>query len=625
MNIHLIPTPVSVQLLDQEKILEGSGFYLTEGFAEFLPVACELFPRTGQLPVEFKMEESLRKDAYQLTVTVWGATVKASGRTGAYYALASLHQLLILNGGKVCPLQIDDCPSMALRGFSDDISRGQISTLQDFKDIIRKLAYFKCNVYMPYMEDTFRFLQYPESGKYSDPVPQEEFRQLIRYAEQYGIRVIPIFNTMGHWDKNAKLASFYEAVMKDPQGQPLSSLDVRREESEEMVEKMLDELIQVFGKAGAIHVGGDEVMDYSEHFSKEEAGRLFNGHFARVHDYLRKQGMETYMYSDMYTPLYGDYALGIDYIDEIPESMNFVYRDYACREEYPNIRNLADRKKKFCLSPATYTWNRMLPHHYMSWLNTRLLAQAGREDARGMIMSAWCDGGMTLREENWMGICFGANFSWNCHTDLSFDDTVSSFFQIFYGINVDLQQYHALMSYDEKAVNWPYNPAEYEKGIAFWYDDWQRLGSEFFAEFWKDATEPVDGALQKKLAGSGEIFRNALEYFSAQKPERNQTGYEAFLFDIRRSLTAAEKIAMLTDVSYRSREEARAQVPRIDAMLRELEQLKEENRQCWFATNRQSEWDYVESRYEDLMDSFRSLRRYCLYGKHLTARKKLGV
>ena len=179
------------------------------------------------------------------------------------------------------------------------------------------------------------------------------------------------------------------------------------------------------------------------------------------------------------------------------------------------------------------------------------------------------------------------------------------------------------ISYDRRAVNWPYDPGEYEKGIAFWYDDWQGLGSRFFAEFWKDATEPVDRELQQKLAGTAELFRNAYAYFSGLSPLRNETGYRAFLFDIRRSLTAAEKLEMLTDRPYRSREEARAQVPAIDSMIEKLEQLKEENRVCWFATNRRSEWDYVEDRYDDLIGSFRSLRRYCLHGKALTLRKKL--
>ena len=622
MNLGLIPTPVSICILDKNTLLEGQ-FYLTEGFSSYVPRSRDLFPENGSLPLEFKMDESLRKEAYILELTVWGATVKASGPNGAYYALTTLHQLLKLNGGKLCLMRIEDYPSMPLRGISDDISRGQISTMEDFKAMIRKMAYVKCNVYMPYMEDTFAFRQFPESGKYSDPVSQDEFRELIAYAKEYYITLIPIFNTIGHWNKNAKLAAFYDYVMKDEKGQPLSSLDVRKPQTEKMVEDMLSELIDVFGEAGAIHVGGDEVMDYTERFSKEEAGGYFNRHFNRVHDYLKTRGMETYMYSDMYTPLYGDYALGMDYIDEMPEDMNFVYWDYACRESYPNIQGLVEKKKKFCLSPATYTWNRMLPHHYMCWMNTRLLAQAGMENARGIIMSAWCDGGMSLREENWMGIYVGALYSWNCHNDLSFDQIISSYFSLFYGLTVDLDAYHALMSYDEKAVNWPYDPAEYEKGIAFWYDDWQKLGVQFFEEFWKDATEPADPEIQRKLAGAEQIFRQAYDYFSGLTPLENETGYAAFLFDIRRSLVAARKINMLSSRPYRSREEARLQIPAIDDMLHQLENLKEENCQRWFATNRQSEWEFVADKYDDLIESFRSLRRCCLHGLDLNGRKKL--
>lgn len=623
MNLNLIPNPVTVRILDEHTLLEGKNFYLTEGFADYVPKGVELFPRSGSLPVEFKMDESLRKEEYNLELTVWGATVKASSPSGAYYALTTLHQILALNGGKTCLLLVEDHPSMPLRGISDDISRGQISTLENFKAMIRKMAYVKCNVYMPYMEDTFAFRQFPESGKYSDPVPREEFRELIRYARDYYITLIPIFNTMGHWDKNAKLASFYDYVMHDEDGQPLSSVDVRKPQAQQMIYDMLDEFLEVFGESGAINVGGDEVIDYTQKFAKEQAGEYFNQHFNRVYEHLKKRGIQTFMYSDMYTPLYGDYSLGIDYIDQMPQDMNFVYWDYACRESYPNIQNLVDRKKKFCLSPATYTWNRMLPHHFISWMNTRLLAQAGTENARGIIMSAWCDGGMSLREENWMGIYTGALYSWNCHNSMSFEEVVISYFKLFFGLDIDLGEYLALMSYDQKAVNWPYNPAEYEKGIAFWYDDWQSLGSKFFNEFWKDATEPVDGDLKKKLAGTEDIFRHAYEYFSSLKPLRNETGFQAFLFDIRRSQVAAEKIAMLTDKPYRSREEARAQVPDIDAMIETLTDLKEENRERWFATNRQSEWDYVADRYDDLIDSFRSLRRYCLHGKALSLRKKL--
>lgn len=243
---------------------------------------------------------------------------------------------------------ICDKPSMPLRGISDDIARGQISTLENFKDIVRRMSYVKCNVYMPYLEDTFVFKKYPESGKFSDPVPQEEWRELIEYAKDYYITLIPVFNTIGHWDKNARLSYFAPYVIKEndrPDGIPCTSVDVRKPEAQQMIFDMLDELVDVFGEAGAVHVGGDEVGDYTGLFKKEKAGEYYNEHFNRIYDYLKKKEIKTFMYSDMYTPLYGDYSLGIDYIDQMPEDMNFVFWDYACRADYPNIKNLVERKK----------------------------------------------------------------------------------------------------------------------------------------------------------------------------------------------------------------------------------------------------------------------------------------
>ena len=80
---------------------------------------------------------------------------------------------------------------------------------------------------------------------------------------------------------------------------------------------------------------------------------------------------------------------------------------------------------------------------------------------------------------------------------------------------------------------------------------------------------------------------------------------------------------MLSDKPFRSREEAMAQVPNIEDMIVKLEDLKQDHKQRWFADNRQSEWNYVEARYDELIDSFKSLKRYCLNSKSLRSTKKL--
>ncbi len=626
MNLNLIPVPAKISVTDERAVIRREELCLSDSLQQYVKKAGELFPEKGNKEIKLTLCESLEKEEYRLRVSEDGAEITASAPNGAYYALCTLSQLFMLNMDRIGLFDIEDKPTMPLRGISDDISRGQISTFQNFKDIIRRLSYVKCNVYMPYMEDTFEFKSFPESGKFSDPVTQAEWKALIEYAKDYYVTIIPIFNTIGHWDKNAKLEAFYPYVIKendDINGLPCSSVDVRKPESQKMINRMLDELTAVFGEAKAIHVGGDEVGDYTRLFKKDLAGKYYNRHFNRVHDYLKEKGIETYMYSDMYTPLYGDYALGIDYIDQMPDDMNFVFWDYACRSDYPNILNLIDRKKKFCLSPATYTWNRLLPQHYISWLNTKLLAQHGSENARGIIMSAWNDGGLALREENWMGIYTGALYSWNCQSPLTFEETVQSFFRLFFGLEIDMNEYFRLMSYDKSFVPHPYDEKTYGAKIEFWYDEWQSAGSKMLSEFFKDATQPADEALKQKLSGAEDIFRNAYAYFSSLKPLRNQSAYDAFVFDIKRSLIASEKIFLLDGKSYKSREEAMKKADEINEMISKLSDLKQAHRERWFADNRRSEWDCVEARYDDLIDSFKSLKRYCMHSKVLGTIRKL--
>ena len=626
MNFHLMPAVKTIRVTDEHSKIRVSALYLSEDIKRYVKKADEVISENGKVEISLSLCPELSKEAYRIRVSGDGIRISASAPNGAYYALCTLSQLFMLNQGEICPLEIEDEPDMPLRGISDDISRGQVSTFENFKDIIKRMSLVKCNVYMPYMEDTFEFKNYPESGKFSDPVTQEEWKALIEYAKDYFVEIIPIFNTIGHWDKNAYLEYFYPYVMKEndqPDGLPLTSVDVRKPESQKMINGMLDEIVDVFGQAGAVHVGGDEVGDYTRLFKKDLAGQYYNEHFVRIHDYLKEKGMETYMYSDMYTPLYGDYALGIDYIDHMPQDMNFVFWDYAVRKDYPNIQNLIDRNKSFCLSPATYTWNRFLPQHYISFLNTKRLAESGQKNARGIIMSAWNDGGLALREENWMGIYTGGLFAWRCTNEFSFEETVQSFFKLFFGIDVDMYEYKRLMEYDRNFVKHPYGDDFYSGKIEFWYDQWQNGGSQLLKEFFKDATEPSDEALKKKIAGCEAIFRRAYDYFASMKPIRNQSAYDAFVFDIKRSLIAAQKICILSDKPFMSREEAMKKADEIDGMIEKIADLKEEHKVRWFTDNRKSEWNTVEARYDDLLDSFKALKRYALNGKRPQAINKL--
>lgn len=363
MKGFLIPEPQSI-LFTQGTLLEGSCRIAPE-LLSFVPKAGELFPYTGgDAPITLALDASMDGEQYRLTVTPQGAAVAASTPQGAYYALCTLSQLFQLHKGKAPCCVVEDSPSMPVRGFTDDISRGQISTLDHFKSIIRRLSRIKCNLYMPYIEDVLKFRCMPESGKFSDPMSPQEWKELIAYAKEYYVRIVPIINTLGHWDKNASLQAFQESVLHegdDPNGAPLSALDVRKQSVQDMVTAMVEEAVEIFGEAGALHVGGDEAAAYTRLFPKDEAARYYNGHFRRLYEQLKGHGLQTMMYCDMYTPVWGDYQIGLEKMEEMPEDMDFVYWDYACRDGYPNIRELICRHKRFFLSPATHSWSRFLP------------------------------------------------------------------------------------------------------------------------------------------------------------------------------------------------------------------------------------------------------------------------
>lgn len=615
-NIRLVPQPKEMTV--KEGYIAAEKLTVSEQITKLVPKAGEIFPYHGSIAIQADPDVSLDREGYFISVAENGVTIRYSAPNGLYYALATLRQLALLNDGRIPCCEIHDAPDMKIRGFSDDISRGQISTKENFKEIIRRLSEVKCNLYMPYIEDTLQLDCIPTSGRFSDPVRKEEWEEICAYAKDYYVQVTPIINTLGHWDKNSTLADFREMMLKTGDGRTTSALDARKTEVRQMVCDMLDEAIEVFGDSAYIHVGGDEVAEYTRQFGKDGAAEIFNGHFKMLRDHLASKGRKMMMYSDMYTPVWGDYQLKLEAIDEMPDDILFVYWDYACRAHYNNIDSLMEHGKQFILSPATHSWNRFLPHHYASWLNTKSVAEQAGPDSSGMIMSAWCDGGMNLREENWYGIYCAAMYSWNSKASLSFDETVALYYQLFFGLAVDMQQYHALFDYDMGFLG-----ERGEEPIEFWYERRINAGNKLCSAFWEDATKPVDAELKAQFAGSKEVFEQALSYFAALTPKRNSLAYDVFLFDLKRSLAAAKKLELQRPDAYETREQAMADIPAWEALGNEVAALKVENERLWKAFNRQSEWLFAQSRYEDLYDSIQSVIRYCKYGKQMKPVKHL--
>src|SRR5439155_8859346 len=121
-------------------------------------------------------------------LTVIGAT-----SAGVFYGVQTVKQLIDGDGATatVHRVRVRDWPAMRYRGLHDDLSRGPIPTLEFQKNLIRTLAAYKDNIYSPYFESTQQYASNPLAAVPNASISADDARQLVAYAKQYHITVIP--------------------------------------------------------------------------------------------------------------------------------------------------------------------------------------------------------------------------------------------------------------------------------------------------------------------------------------------------------------------------------------------------------------------------------------------------
>ncbi|PJX61580.1 beta-N-acetylhexosaminidase, partial [Klebsiella sp. E-Nf3] len=145
-------------------------------------------------------------ESYQLVVNAEGATLKANTRFGALRGMETLLQL-VQNGpdGTTIPyVTIDDAPRFPWRGLLLDSAR-HFMPLPVIKRQIDGMAAAKLNVLHWHLTDDqgwrFASSRYPKlQQQASDGLfyTQAQMKDIVRYAAERGIRVVPEIDMPGH-------------------------------------------------------------------------------------------------------------------------------------------------------------------------------------------------------------------------------------------------------------------------------------------------------------------------------------------------------------------------------------------------------------------------------------------
>ena len=230
-------------------------------------------------------------EGYKLQITPEKVLLTGGSEAGVFYGIQTIHKALpILNDGKVAAAlpagTVTDFPRFRYRGFMIDVGRHffPVSYLKQMIDLmaLHNINYFHWHLtedqgwrieikkYPKLTEigskrdstiidwETKKFDGKPHSGFYT----QDEAREIVRYAADRFITVVPEIDLPGH--TTAALASYPELGCTGGPYKVLCSFGVfpdvlcaGNDQTLQFTKDVLDEIMDIF-PSEYIHIGGDE-------------------------------------------------------------------------------------------------------------------------------------------------------------------------------------------------------------------------------------------------------------------------------------------------------------------------------------------------------------------------------
>ncbi len=239
--------------------------------------------------INLMIDENLdvNDEGYTLDVTAQNVTVKAKTAQGLFYGMQSFMQLLPAEiesastvttvAWKAPAVSIKDEPRFGYRGMMIDPCR-HFMPVESVKKQLDVLALFKMNRMHWHLTDDqgwrIEIKKYPkltevgsvrtegEKTEHKGFYTQEEIKEIVKYAADRFITVIPELELPGH--EMAAIAAYPELSCKGNPGTPRIIWGVEdivmcpgKEDMFEFLENVVDEMIPLF-PSEYYHIGGDE-------------------------------------------------------------------------------------------------------------------------------------------------------------------------------------------------------------------------------------------------------------------------------------------------------------------------------------------------------------------------------
>ena len=430
-----------------------------------------------------QMPEEMKPEGYAIIPDSKGLALTAASDAGIFYALQTVKQLITGYGGTAVLHQakIRDWPAMKYRGLDDDLSRGPVPTFEFQKKFIQKLAAYKINLYSPYFEHTAAYVSNPLIAPPGGSITPAEAAELVAYARQYHITIVPEQEAFGHLH-NALLWEQYQALAETPHGAVLAPGQAG---SIALIKQQFAELAAEY-PGPFLHIGADETVDLGLGQTKSDVDT--RGLAAVYLDFMQ-QLVQALQPLNRRLLFWGDIAQDApDLLKTLPDS--FKKSTIAVAWGYnPDPRGFARVLTPFTnagfetwVSPSVHNFRVVYPDYNYGLPNIQQFTRDGqRLGSTGQLNTIWNDDGEGLINQDWYGILFGAAAAWQ-PGESSIDAFQNSYGQVFHGdasgavdqAQKELMAAHEVLRQQAKVGDATNN--------IFWLDPWSKDGQKVAAQ-----------------------------------------------------------------------------------------------------------------------------------------------
>ena len=245
--------------------------------------------KSGDIRIYLNPESMSFDEGYAIVTAEESVYITAKTSAGAFYALQTIRQLV--ESGEWLTGAIVDYPRFDYRGILIDISRHHRSVefLKRQIDMMARLKMNRLHLHLTdaagwrieveayprltehaawrkgatwkewWSRDNRDYAEMGTEGAYGGFLTKEDAKELVRYAADRYITIIPEIEMPGH---SAEVVAAYPELACSQKPEQQEDLCIGKEATFEMMQTILDEIIEIF-PSEYIHIGGDEATKKS--------------------------------------------------------------------------------------------------------------------------------------------------------------------------------------------------------------------------------------------------------------------------------------------------------------------------------------------------------------------------